>query len=54
MAGWHLGQLQKEISNQNGWLTCEASRAIVFDKDGERQWNKAVQACANQTMDSYF
>lgn len=54
MAGWHLGQLQKEISNQNGWLTCEASRAIVFDKDGERQWNTAVQACANQTIDSYF
>ncbi|MBT5122828.1 MAG: YqgE/AlgH family protein [Euryarchaeota archaeon] len=54
MAGWHPGQLQKELASKNGWLTCDASCAIVFDKDGERQWNKAVQECANQKIDSYF
>ena len=54
IAGWHPGQLQKEIDGQYGWLTCDADGSIVFAKDGERQWNQALQKCANQTIDSYF
>jgi len=54
MSGWHPGQLQKEIANQFGWLVCEANNKIVFDQDGERQWNKAIQTCMNQTINSYF
>lgn len=54
ISGWHPGQLQNEIDRQHGWLTCEADASIVFAKDGERQWNQALQMCANQTIDSYF
>ena len=53
-AGWHPGQLQQEMNSLHGWLTCDANSSIVFDQDGERQWNKALQLCANQTIDSYF
>jgi putative transcriptional regulator len=54
VAGWHPGQLQKELNSKYGWLTCDADSSIVFAKDGERQWNQALQKCANQTIDSYF
>jgi len=54
ISGWHPGQLQKEINSRYGWLTCEADDSIVFAKDGERQWNLALQLCANQKIDSYF
>ena len=54
ICGWAPGQLKTEIDSQYGWLTCDADDNIVFAKDGERQWNQALQKCANQTIDSYF
>lgn len=54
VAGWRPGQLQQEMNSVYGWLTCDANDSIVFAKDGERQWNMALQMCANQTIDSYF
>jgi putative transcriptional regulator len=54
IAGWTPGQLDLEIKRQNGWLTCDADPSIVFAKDGERQWNNAVQKCANQMIDQYL
>jgi putative transcriptional regulator len=54
MAGWAPGQLIKECNSKYGWLVGEADPSIVFDKDGERQWNKALQMCAGQKIDSYF
>ena len=53
-AGWAPGQLQQEMNSQYGWLTCEADRSIVFAKDGERQWNKALEKCATQTINQYL
>jgi len=54
VAGWRPGQLQQEMNSVYGWLTCDADCSIVFAKDGERQWNKALQICANQTIDQYI
>jgi len=54
MCGWAPSQLIRELSSPNGWLTCDINDSIVFDKDGERQWNSAVQMCATQKIDSYF
>lgn len=54
VAGWSPGQLQQEMNSIQGWLTCDANDSIVFAKDGERQWNQALQLCANQTIDSYI
>lgn len=54
VAGWAPGQLQLELKSRVGWLTCDANDSIVFDKDGERQWNKAVQMCSQQMIDHYF
>lgn len=54
IAGWSPGQLQMELKSKQGWLTCNANDNIVFDKDGERQWNKAIQMCANQMINHFF
>jgi putative transcriptional regulator len=54
LAGWSPGQLQQEINSRYGWLTCDAHPSIVFAKDGERQWNRALQQCATQTIDQYL
>ena len=42
-SGWGPGQLEDEIL-QNGWLTCDASRDIVFDSDDGGKWTAALAA----------
>lgn len=39
--GWGAGQLDEEIKN-NGWLTTNADEAIVFDRDLETKWDRAL------------
>lgn len=40
-AGWAPGQLESEIS-ANGWLTCDASRDIVFSPENGQKWEMAL------------
>lgn len=40
-AGWGPGQLESEIL-QNGWLTCDAERDIVFDEAIDDKWTAAL------------
>jgi putative transcriptional regulator len=41
-AGWAPGQLESEI-HQNGWLHCSADAELVFGKDNEGKYNKALK-----------
>lgn len=40
-AGWAPGQLEQEIQ-QNGWLHCEADPELIFGKDVERTYERAL------------
>lgn len=40
-AGWSAGQLETEIQS-NGWLTCPADQAIVFDHHFETKYQRAL------------
>ncbi|WP_407716618.1 YqgE/AlgH family protein [Mangrovibrevibacter kandeliae] len=40
-AGWGEGQLEAEIA-ANGWLTCKADQAIIFDADLDTKYNRAL------------
>jgi putative transcriptional regulator len=40
-AGWGAGQLESEIA-ENGWLTCPATPALLFDADIDRKYDKAL------------
>jgi putative transcriptional regulator len=41
-AGWAPGQLDSEIQ-ANGWLHCAADFGLVFDRDNEAKWTRAIQ-----------
>jgi putative transcriptional regulator len=42
-AGWGPDQLEGEIV-RNGWLTCKADPALVFDLPDDRKWSAALQS----------
>ncbi|MBN9017464.1 MAG: YqgE/AlgH family protein [Rhizobiales bacterium] len=40
-AGWSAGQLEREIQS-NGWLHCEASADLIFDRDLDSKYGRAM------------
>ncbi|MEE8505234.1 MAG: YqgE/AlgH family protein, partial [Kiloniellales bacterium] len=40
-AGWGAGQLDAEIQ-ANGWLIVAADEQLVFDKDLDNKWERAI------------
>ncbi|NIY80950.1 MAG: YqgE/AlgH family protein [Rhodobacteraceae bacterium] len=42
-AGWGPGQLEGEIS-QNGWLSCDADRDIIFATPDAQKWEAALNS----------
>lgn len=42
-AGWGPGQLEAELG-MNGWLTCDADMALVFDVPDDGKWSAAVSS----------
>jgi putative transcriptional regulator len=40
-AGWGPGQLDREI-HQNAWLSVNADETILFDRDHETKWRRAL------------
>jgi len=40
-AGWRAGQLESEIA-ANGWLHCPADADLLFDRDLERKYDRAM------------
>jgi len=41
-AGWGPGQLESEIA-QNGWLTCDMRKEIIFGRANEHKWMAALK-----------
>jgi len=41
-AGWAPGQLENEIS-QNAWLSCPATKQILFETPVEQRWDEAAR-----------
>lgn len=41
-AGWSAGQLEAEIQ-ANGWLSCPADPALIFDPDAEMKYARALR-----------
>jgi putative transcriptional regulator len=42
-AGWDAGQLENEIQ-QNGWLNCPADPSILFDRDLDSKYTRAMHS----------
>lgn len=54
VAAWAPGQLHREMRSPAGWQVAIPDNSVVFDKDGERQWNNAIQLCSQQLIDQYI
>ena len=60
ISGWSPMQLAMEIEGntrrhkQPSWLTTDADTSIVFEYDGDKQWEKAVELCSRNMFDEYF
>jgi putative transcriptional regulator len=59
-ASWAPGQLQAEMEGKfpygsdTMWLTAEANDDIIFNYDGDKQWQHSVDLCSQQTIDQFF
>jgi len=42
-AGWDAGQLENEIQH-NGWLNCPADPSILFDRDLDTKYTRALRS----------
>ena len=60
MSGWTPSQLKSEISGEapwnkkTAWLTAPADESIVFGKDPDKIWTKAIDSAAASMVQSYF
>ena len=60
IAAWQPGQLDMELGGkppfrpENSWLTADANESILFEQDGEKQWEKALELSSRQLINSYI
>lgn len=60
ICGWQPGQLDMELKGQrpykaeNSWLTAEANDGILFNYDGEEQWQRAMDLSSFQMINQFF
>lgn len=60
ICGWAPGQLDAELNGQfpfssaNSWLTADANDNIMFELDGEKQWEAALELSSQQMVDRFF
>ena len=59
-SAWAPNQLNMEIQGvfpyrlENRWLTCDANDSIIFEYDGEEQWQQCLSLATKQMVDNYF
>ena len=60
ICGWGPGQLQAEVegslphTRNKNWLTIPTNDRILFDVDGEQQWQLGLEIASQQMVDQYF
>jgi putative transcriptional regulator len=56
-SGWTAGQLEVEIESawprdeNSGWFNIDFNNDIVFGKDNNKKWEKAVELYASSTVE---
>lgn len=60
ICGWAPGQLHAEINGNQpfhpdkSWLTLHPNDSIMFEYDGEEQWQRAIELSSKQMINQYF
>ena len=59
VSGWAPGQLEAEIEGkgpmmEKSWLTLPPNDSILFEYDGEEQWQRCLELATKQMVNYYF
>jgi putative transcriptional regulator len=60
LCAWKPGQLDMELGGQfpfkseNSWLTADANDHIMFELDGDKMWEAAIELSSKQMFSTYF
>lgn len=60
LCAWLPGQLDLELAGkypykpENSWLTVDANRSIIFEHDGDKQWQKAMDLSSKKMIEQWF
>ena len=60
ICGWAPGQLHAEINghqpfkSDKSWLTLQPTDSIMFEYDGEEQWQRAIEMSSKQMINHFF
>ncbi len=60
VASWAPGQLEQELEtessygNSNSWLIATPNDDIIFQTDGDKQWQAALELSAKQLFDAWI
>lgn len=60
VSAWNDEQLLGELSGnppwtpEHSWLTARATPSIIWDYDGDDQWNRAVELSGTQMINTFF
>jgi putative AlgH/UPF0301 family transcriptional regulator len=60
MCAWQPGQLDRELKGlppfkaENSWLIADPNDTIVYDYDGDTQWEKALTYSRQQMINFFF
>lgn len=60
MSGWSPNQLEGEISGHHpwnkkkSWLVAEPNMDIIFEKNPDKMWKKAIDLAVQEITESYF
>lgn len=60
VCSWQAGQLDMELKGEppyrpeNSWLTCKGNDNIIYNYDGEEQWEQAMCLSREQMINSYL
>lgn len=60
ISAWSDDQLEGEMNGvspwnlEHSWLTANANESIIWDYDGDEQWNRAIELSSQQMIHTYF
>ena len=60
VSAWSDEQIQGEMAGEtpwtpeHSWLVARATQTSIFEIDGEKQWNYAIELAGRQMINSYF
>jgi len=53
-SAWEPKQLDYEVFEEKAWLVTDYDSDLIFNYNGEAQWELAIEKCSQNMIDSFF